>query len=71
MKTPNTNKVSSDSTPSVLAVNLSTGTYFFNSQDFIDSGVDIEQVMHNEAEFEAAILRVIKNKLGFTWRFLQ
>lgn len=58
-------------TSKMLAVDIGTDTYFFNQEDFTKAGIPVDQIMQTEEEFEAAILKVIKVKLGFTWRFLQ
>ena len=58
-------------TSKMLEVNIGTDSYFFNQADFAKADIPVDQVMHTEEEFEAAILKVIKVKLGFSWRFLQ
>lgn len=55
----------------MLAVDINTDTYFFSAEDFYAIGINLDEIMHTSGELEAAIIQLIKNKLGFTWRFIQ
>lgn len=55
---------------SIFRITIGEDTYYFQDKDFRDIGVNIMKLESDE-EFEDAVVKIIGNKLGLTWSFLQ